>query len=157
MGEFKPPQKKELFIGEHLRPKVGREDSLEGVDVGSQATNREIQDAALRVLGGSGALSSPVPAEWQNFKDCCLRAHEDVHSTVLEGETVLLNLDNGMYYSLNRVGTVIWELCDGRHTLKDILGEICERFEVEEAQARQDLLLLSSQLLEQKLLIQAIS
>lgn len=156
MGEFKPPQNKELFIGSKLRPKVGRAEHPEGADVGAEATNQEIHDAALDVLGETGAVSSPSPAEWQNLKDCCFQAHEDVHSTVLEGETVLLNLDNGMYYSLNRVGTVIWELCDGHHTLKQILVEICEKFEVEEAQAKHDLLLLSSQLLEQKLLSQGI-
>ncbi|MDR4495321.1 MAG: PqqD family protein [Nitrospirales bacterium] len=156
MGEFMPSPKKELFIGSHLRPKVGREEKLEGREVGTDATNQEIHDEALQVLGGIGSVSTLDPAEWQNLKDWRLQPHEDVHSTVLEGETVLLNLDNGMYYSLNRVGTVIWELCDGRRTLQQILGEICERFEVEEGQAKQDLLVLSSQLLEQKLLTQAM-
>ena len=62
-----------------------------------------------------------------------------VHWTVLEGEAVLLNLDNGVYYTLNRVGTVIWELFTGHWSLATILARICERFEVTREQARADL------------------
>ena len=40
-----------------------------------------------------------------------LRPSPDVQGTSLEGETVLLDLSTGRYYTLNRLGSVIWEHC----------------------------------------------
>lgn len=150
-------QQKELFIGSQLRPKVGGEARSEVSSISSEATNEEIEALSLKALEEGGAPSASTPVQWEQWKHCRLHSHKDVHSTMLEGEAVLLNLDNGMYYSLNRVGTVIWELYDGQRTLADILEKICERFEVEDNQARQDLLTITSQLVEQKLLIKAES
>lgn len=92
---------------------------------------------------------------WEGQKQNVLQASEDVHCTILEGDAILLNLDNGHYYSLNKVGTAIWEYCDGKHTLQDVLMYLCDRFEVMEEQARKDLLGISSQLLNEKLLLQS--
>ena len=70
----------------------------------------------------------------------------DVHCTVLEGEAVLLHLKNGHYYTLNRIGTVTWELFDGKQTLKDVHRKICARFEVKEDKALKDLMVLVNRL-----------
>lgn len=79
--------------------------------------------------------------------------HPDVQCSVLDGEAVLLNLETGAYFTLNRAGTVSWELLDGKRTLHQIHSAICERFEVSEEVARQDLLALV-QHLDQEGLIQ---
>lgn len=42
---------------------------------------------------------------------------------------VLLNLDTGEYYSLDEVGTRIWELCDGARTVSEIARCISEEFD----------------------------
>ncbi len=68
--------------------------------------------------------------------------HPDVQCSVLDGEAILLNLETGAYFALNRVGTVTWELFNGERTLDQIHLAICERFEVSEEVARQDLLAL---------------
>ena len=46
-----------------------------------------------------------------------LRPSPDVQGTTMDGETVLLDLSSGRYYTLNRLGSVIWEQCMGRQTL----------------------------------------
>lgn len=146
-------QQKEVFIGSELRSKVRGEIRSETSGVSSEA-KKELRESLTKKASeesGSGLVSPPM--QWDQWKDFRFQSHEDVHSTILEGEAVLLNLDNGMYYSLNQVGTVIWELCDGHRTLAEILEKVCERFEVDGDQARQDLLTISSQLIEQKLLI----
>ena len=68
--------------------------------------------------------------------------HPDVQCSVLDGEAVLLNLETGAYFTLNRAGTVTWELFNGARTLDQIHSAICERFEGSEEVARQDLLAL---------------
>jgi hypothetical protein len=77
----------------------------------------------------------------------------NVHWTVLEGEAVLLNLDNGIYYTLNRVGTVIWEFFTGHQSFESILASICERFEVTREQAREDLEALVTRLHQEGLIV----
>ncbi len=77
---------------------------------------------------------------------------EQVHSSVLDGESVLLNLSSGRYYSLNVVGSTIWDLCGGERSLRQILSAICERFEVSVSQAQNDVLELIMHLEQEGLL-----
>lgn len=80
------------------------------------------------------------------------KQNEDVHSTVLEGESVLLNLSTGRYYTLNAVGSIVWDQCTGERSLADILTVICDRFNVTTQQVEDDLVDLVAQLTEEKLI-----
>lgn len=80
------------------------------------------------------------------------KQNEDVHSTVLDGESVLLNLSTGRYYTLNAVGSVVWEQCTGARSLGSILSRISERFDVTSQQAQSDLVDLVIQLCQEGLL-----
>ena len=77
----------------------------------------------------------------------------NVQWTVLEGEAVLLNMDNGHYFTLNRVGTAMWELLTAEQPLGDILAALCARFDVTEEVARKDLTELITRLCREDLLI----
>jgi len=56
---------------------------------------------------------------------------EHVLTRVLDGEAVLLNIDTGIYFSLNRTGTQIWSLLQEGRTVEDVRREIHERFDAE--------------------------
>ncbi len=157
MADIDKPEKKELFIGSELRPKVGFDESEDTPQVNSSATNQEIQEAAMKALESHGPMS-PLPqssGDWESEKNSVLHAAEDVHCTILEGDAVLLNLENGYYYSLNKVGTVIWENSDGKRTLQKVLEHICDRFDVTEERAQADLLSITAQLVQEKLLLKS--
>jgi hypothetical protein len=47
----------------------------------------------------------------------------------VDDETVLLDLESGLYFSLNDVGARIWELCDGSRTVDDIVTVICDEYD----------------------------
>ncbi len=83
-----------------------------------------------------------------------LRSSPDVQGTTMDGETVLLDLSSGRYYTLNRLGSVIWEHCAGQSTVANIHRAICERFEVASEQALDDLVMLVNELLQEGLLEQ---
>ncbi|MDH4209352.1 MAG: PqqD family protein, partial [Anaerolineae bacterium] len=70
------------------------------------------------------------------------------------GETVLLDLSTGRYYTLNRLGSVIWEHCTDHSTTSDIHAVLCDRFEVTRGRALSDLLALVNQLVQEGLLQQ---
>ncbi len=83
-----------------------------------------------------------------------LLSSPDVQGTHMDGETVLLDLSTGRYYTLNRVGSVIWEHCTGHHTISDIQAVLCDRFDVAPERALEDLISLGNQLIQEGLLQQ---
>jgi hypothetical protein len=64
----------------------------------------------------------------------------------LEGEAVILNLRDGVYYGLNPVGLRIWELIQSPKTLNEILETLTAEYEVERAVCQADVETLLKQL-----------
>lgn len=54
-----------------------------------------------------------------------------VISETLEGETIIINLENGNYYSLNTTASVVWEMIAHRLSVGDMIEWIVGRYEVE--------------------------
>jgi hypothetical protein len=63
----------------------------------------------------------------------------DVQWTVMDGEAVILNLANGVYYTLDRIGTLIWQEFVAGKTVEEIVQIICERFDGDTSVIRQDI------------------
>lgn len=53
-------------------------------------------------------------------------------------ELVLLDLETGRYYTLEGAGDRIWDLCDGRHSLADIVITVSEASGADVATVRAD-------------------
>ena len=70
---------------------------------------------------------------------------------VIDNEAVILNLDNGYYYSLNGVGTEIWRGIDKGKNLNEILDSFKEEYQLPERQVKNDLLELVKDLEKEKL------
>jgi len=70
---------------------------------------------------------------------------------VLDAESVVLNLDSGVYFTLNMTGTAVWERIDGATSLEEIGRGLCEQFEVTSEQAQRHLLELTKSLLDEGL------
>ncbi len=45
------------------------------------------------------------------------------------GTQLLLNMTNGQYFALNEVGSRVWELCDGQHSVAQIVEIIAEEYD----------------------------
>ena len=57
-------------------------------------------------------------------------ASPDVVSREVAGEAVLLNLESGLYFGLNEVGSAIWQALDeGSHTLNSLCDLVEDRFD----------------------------
>ena len=52
---------------------------------------------------------------------------EIVHETI-DGETVIVNLENGNYYSLRNVGVDVWNMIESSATLEDITNALTLRY-----------------------------
>jgi hypothetical protein len=71
---------------------------------------------------------------------------ENVVARTLDGEAVLLDLASEEYYSLNEVGSRIWELADGEHSVGDMVEAIVTDYDAERAQVEEDVLDLLDEL-----------
>lgn len=70
---------------------------------------------------------------------------------VIEDEAVILNLDSGFYYSLNRSGTAIWELLDGETGVRTVAERLSKQFDVCVERALEDVHRLVQNLLKEGL------
>lgn len=71
----------------------------------------------------------------------------------LDGETVLLNLDNGHYYGLNEIGTDVWGLLAAGKTVEECIAALKADYEVQESVLQEDIVALVSDLFQQGLVL----
>ena len=74
--------------------------------------------------------------------------HPSVLCRQLSGETVLLNLESGIYYGLDPVGTRVWQLLLQGQTIADICGTMIDEYDVAPDVLRDDVLRLVGELCE---------
>ncbi len=60
--------------------------------------------------------------------------------TDLGGEAVILGLESSQYYSLNDVGTRIWDLVQEQKTVLEIRNTILDEYDVEPERCEKELL-----------------
>ncbi len=58
----------------------------------------------------------------------------------LDGEIVLLNLNSGIYFGLDQVGTRLWHWLANHRALTLVLAEMLREFDLDETTGRVDLL-----------------
>ena len=77
---------------------------------------------------------------------------DTVVSRELDGETVLLNLETGIYFGLDAVATDMWRAMLESASLADAFGHVGARYDVAPDVLRDDLLQLARQLFAKGLL-----
>jgi hypothetical protein len=70
----------------------------------------------------------------------------------LQGEAMLLNMQSGTYFGLNRLGARIWNLIQKPVKVSDINNELLKQFKVEASQCESDLLAFLKHLKDQGLI-----
>lgn len=76
----------------------------------------------------------------------------DIIEREFQGESVLLDLNTGLYFSLNPVGSFIWRLLDGALTARAIAEQMSANYDVDPDTAARDTEELMRDLLDQKLI-----
>ena len=49
-------------------------------------------------------------------------------SETLEEETIIINLENGNYYSMNSTGTIIWDKIQANYSIRQIIRYLTNRY-----------------------------
>jgi len=75
----------------------------------------------------------------------------EVAAKVIDGEAIVINLANGIYYSADKLGGFIWPLVARGDSLEDIAKAVCASYDVSLDKARSDLQELAAFLIEEGL------
>lgn len=62
----------------------------------------------------------------------------DVIEREMDGEVVLLDLNTGVYFSLNELGAELWGMLDGKRRVGEMVDWVVENYEVERKVAEND-------------------
>lgn len=70
----------------------------------------------------------------------------------IDGEAVIMNLDSGYYYSLNRIGTQVWQMLSERKDVPQIVASIEKQFSVPRARIEKDVKSILKELNKERLI-----
>jgi len=84
--------------------------------------------------------------------------NQDVVSRKIDGELIIVPIRSGVgdlnsLYTLNPVGSVLWDFMTERHTISEMVERVCEEFDVTATQAQQDIEGFLDSLLEENLVL----
>ena len=63
--------------------------------------------------------------------------NSDIEVTDFENEKVMMNLEIGRYFTLNEVGSRIWELIDKNNEVEGIINGLLEEYDVSREMCRE--------------------
>ena len=76
-----------------------------------------------------------------------------VAGEVVDGEAVIINLGNGMYYTMDKVGAEVWQLIERRRCMEEMAGEIAARYGVDRQTVLGDLGVVVAELVAEGLVL----
>jgi hypothetical protein len=87
--------------------------------------------------------------------DAAVRPSDDCMARVLDGESVILNLQSSSYFGLDPVGTRIWQLLEQHGRLALVLEELVKEYDAPADTIARDLVELVTEMLQQGLVVRA--
>lgn len=136
------------FISADLRPDMVVQSDPAPSTLTGHATTTQLAEVAQALLSEEERqqVERGRQGKHQQLMAIVPQPNPNVQGTTLDDETVLLDVSTGRYYTLNRVGTAIWECCTGHQSLQDIHARLCGRFEASSERIADDLLALVTHL-----------
>jgi len=78
---------------------------------------------------------------------------QDTASRVIDDEAVIVTPQDGMARVLNDVGSRVWQLMDGKNTLKNIIDTIAGEFQATQDRVQEDVLVFIEELQAKRLVV----
>lgn len=76
-----------------------------------------------------------------------------VINDTIEGESVIINLQNGFYYSLDDIGSVIWNGLINQYSIEEIISAFITRFSEDKERVIKEMTELVSELKKESLIV----
>jgi hypothetical protein len=88
-----------------------------------------------------------------NLHHCFRPREEEVASKVIDGEAIIINLANGVYYSMDKVGALVWDHLQAGYTLDGVITAVMGAYDVPREQAESNVRELVEELVQENLVI----
>lgn len=83
--------------------------------------------------------------------DTIIQRRNDLLFNEIDGEVVMLSIENGEYYGLDRVGAKIWELIKEPLSIRHLVEKLMGEYEIDKEQCISDTLTFINKLADKKL------
>lgn len=87
--------------------------------------------------------------------DTIIQRKPDLLYNEIDGEVIMLSIENSEYYGIDKVGSRIWELLEKPVSLKQLISRLTEEYEVSEQQCAEDTLAFLQGLIRKNLILTA--
>ena len=88
--------------------------------------------------------------------DSCVVVTDEQVSTSLGAETVILGMEDGVYYGLDAVGARVWAMLATPRRVSELVSAVVGEFDVTPAQCERDVLALLDDLAERRLVREVV-
>jgi len=86
-------------------------------------------------------------------KQTIIQRNNDILASDIDGEKVMMSIQQGEYYGLGKTGSFIWDHIEQPISIKKLVELITEKYEVNKEQCLQDILPFLNDLAEKKLIV----
>jgi hypothetical protein len=83
--------------------------------------------------------------------DTIISRIEEIVASDIDGETVMMSIENGKYYGLDDIGSRIWELIEKPIRVSDLIDTLLGRYEVDRKTCERDVLKFLNELNEDEI------
>ena len=86
-------------------------------------------------------------------RESCPKRTAQVIAQKAKNDYLLLNMEDGNYFSLNEIGGRIWELCDGNRSVSQLAKELAAEYDASPEVLEKDIVELLDDLQKGKLIV----
>ena len=79
----------------------------------------------------------------------------DIMAADMDGSTVMMDIDNGMYYNLGEVGGTIWNILEAPISVNALVDKLTSEYDVSREKCLEDTIPFLNALLRNKLIAEA--
>lgn len=73
----------------------------------------------------------------EKFLNSKIVQNKEIDASDIDGDKVMMNLEKGMYFSLNSVGSRIWDIIESPMTMDEIIETLLNEYDVDENECRE--------------------
>jgi hypothetical protein len=83
--------------------------------------------------------------------DTVLKRSDRATFQIVADEAIVIHLDTGTYFSLNRVGTEFWQMLDAEQTIRQHANSIAQAYDVDPGMVVEDLIAVAQEMADENL------
>jgi hypothetical protein len=86
------------------------------------------------------------------YTQTTIQREQGMIQAVIDGETIMMNVENGDYYGLDSIASRIWELIETPQTVGALKKQLLEEYAVDDAQCENDVIHFLAEMAEEKII-----